>query len=388
MAELQSKKKRLRGFPATFARRLDGLSEYENFKEFSKNLSIKLLLNPTDAKLAVLLNVEKGNLSVDGISNDNPENLKKKLLGWNGRMTTDIRTFMDYAAGKIGLGLLFKKILTRKVKVKGLLYFVLLEKLFTLTVENNEIQEPKLIRNINIKKSLIYSRLFFFTGFLHVVILILSIGIKNLVFTSLLFGFFAIWLGSMLSKLVKANVIAERPILISATTLTFLNIMTYATIILGGVAENRIYINYLILITIGLDIICFIFFFITKSRLENMDRDEKLNYFSIVIIRGLGIGLLFNLVGWIIPPNTNLIMIIFILIFGTLNMIYGSKLLFKADDLRIQIESLIALISGLIFAILIFVLVVPDPKSFVNILLFSLVIPIRLYYIERNFKKN
>ena len=126
---------RLRGFPATFSKRLEGLSEYENFKEFSKNLSIKLLLNPTDAKFATLLKVEKGNINVEGIPNDNSENLTKKTLCWNGRMTTDLRTFTEYAAGKIGLGLLFKKILTREIKVRGLLYFVLIEKLFTLKAE-------------------------------------------------------------------------------------------------------------------------------------------------------------------------------------------------------------------------------------------------------------
>ena len=116
-----------------------------------------------------------------------------------------------------------------------------------------------------------------------------------------------------------------------------------------------------------------------------MDRDDKLDYFSIVVIRGLGIGLLFNLLSWLIPPDINLIMIVYILVFGSLNMFYGNKLLTEKEQIRIQIGALIVLILALIVGIIIYMYVIPDPKCFVNIAMFCVLIPIRIYYIQKKF---
>ena len=344
-----------------------------------------MLLNPTDQKFAALISVEKGTLTVEGIRNDDKKALKKKTLGWNGRMATNLQTFMKLAAGQVGLGKLLIKILTRKVKVRGLIYFILQEKLSSFVAEQSEsdVQKPLIIANKN--KSLIASRLFLISGFLHIIICILAVGLLEISVTAFFFTFFVLWLSSMLNKLIKCNIIGERDILISCTTITFLNSMTYLTLILTGAAEERFYLNILMLIVIGFNIVNFIMFFSIKTHLDQMCRAEKLSYFTIVIIRGLGIGLLFTVLSWIVPPNINFIMIIYILIFGYLNMIYGNKLFNKSKDLKIQIGAVITLILGLLFAIIIFLMVIPDPKTFVNILLFCVIIPIRIYYVKKKF---
>jgi len=384
LTEEKAKKIKLRGFPATFARRIEGVEEYENFKEFSKDISIKLLLNPTDAKFATFLKIEKGTITIEGVPNNNPENLKKKVLDWDGRMTTDLRTFLKYAAGEMGLGTLIKKILTRNIKVRGLLYFVLIEKLFSFKREIEKIQEPKPVIETNKRKNIIISRLFFFIGFIHVAILILSYGNRELFGHALIFGFFSIWLGSMITKLSKANVITERPVLISCTTLTFLNIIMYTTFLIVGTAGERFFINYLMLVAIALDVICFMRFFAVRTKLEQMDSLRKLDYFSIVIIRGLGLGLLIGILSWIIPPNINPIMIIYTLIFGTLNMTYGTRLITKADEKEIQFGALVVLIAALVVMIFL-VFNVGNIKCVVYILLYYLVIILRVYYIKREF---
>ena len=97
---------------------------------------------------------------------------------------------------------------------------------------------------------------------------------------------------------------------ITATTLTILNIIMYSTLILIGMAGEKYYINYLMLLANGLDFACFVRFYSVKVNLDQMDLIEKFDYFSIVVIRGLGIGLLFNIISWIIPPDLNIIMII------------------------------------------------------------------------------
>ena len=109
----------------------------------------------------------------------------------------------------------------------------------------------------------------------------------------------------------------------------------------------------------------------------------KLDYFSIVVIRGLGIGLLINLLGWIIPPN--LIMILFILLFGSLNMSYGNRLITKREEIRVQLGALIVLFIALVIGILIYLHVIQDPTCLVNLVLFCVLIPIRIYYIKKKF---
>ena len=160
----------MRGFAAIVAQRFKSVNDNEEFKEFSKDISVKLLLNPTDQKFAALISVEKGTLTVEGIRNDDKKALKKKTLGWNGRMATNLQTFMKLAAGQVGLGKLLLKILTRKVKVRGLIYFILQEKLSSFVAEQSEsdVQKPLIIANKN--KSLIASRLFLISGFFHIII--------------------------------------------------------------------------------------------------------------------------------------------------------------------------------------------------------------------------
>jgi len=134
-----------------------------------------------------------------------------------------------------------------------------------------------------------------------------------------------------------------------------------------------------------IDLITFPIFFIKKTELDKMDADEKLSYFAIVIIKGLGIGLLFNSLAWIgLTGDLNLFMISYILIFGTINTIFGELLYRKREEKKIQIRAVVFLTLGLIFELILCFFFI-NAKSIVNIFLYTSVIAIRIYYIKKKF---
>ena len=174
-------------------------------------------------------------------------------------------------------------------------------------------------------------------------------------------------------------------IIIFCTTISFLNFITILTHGLTATPGDRIYLYIFMIIFIIIDLINFPIFFIRKIELDQMVFNDKLNYFAIVIIKGLGLGLLFNVLAWIgIISDLNLYMIMYILVFGTLNMIYGELLYTKKEEKKIQNRAIIILVLGLIFeTTLIFFF--PNAKSLVDIILLDIIIPIRIYYIKKKF---
>ena len=112
---------------------------------------------------------------------------------------------------------------------------------------------------------------------------------------------------------------------------------------------------------------------------------EKLSFFSITVIKGLGIGLLFNVLAWVgLINDVNPFMITYILVFGTLNMIYGELLYRRKEVKKIHNRALIVLILGLISEVILCIFLV-NAKSIVDIFLYIVVICIRFYYIKNKF---
>ncbi len=396
MTESKPKRKRLKGLAANLQKRTEGVNESEEFKKLTKNVTVKLLLNPTDARHAALVTIDKGTLTLESMLNKDEEALKKKVLGWNGKMATDLRTFLDYGAGAIGLGKLFIKILTGKVKVRGLLFFVLLEKCFSMAQAIAEPPEepPKPIVDVNQKKNLIVARLFLLSGYLHLIVGILAFGVWKITAIAFMMAFFVCWLSSMLAKLIKGNVMAERPPLIFSTIITFLSSLTYLLfMIMGDTMESEIgaILNVFMIIIICINVICFITFYNSKTKIEIMDFPEKLSYFSIVIIRGIGMSMFFHTVTCFSPFNGT--MALYLSIFGILLMIFGEKLLTESGNIKIQKISLLILFLAVVVGFIVFLIsplrVPPLPldwKTFTYIVIVILVIPIRVYYINEIFE--
>ena len=121
MAEQPPKKKRLRGIAGILWNFFKNLNDNDYFKKTFEDTNVKLLLNATDGRDAALIIIDKGK-----------NELKKKKLGWNGKLETTTALFMDIAMEKLSLGGIVKKIITRKVKIRGTRKLLILLKIFNI----------------------------------------------------------------------------------------------------------------------------------------------------------------------------------------------------------------------------------------------------------------
>ncbi|MFX1310023.1 MAG: hypothetical protein ACFE8C_10035 [Promethearchaeota archaeon] len=129
----EEKKTRLRGFAGIVSKQVEPLNENEKFKHVFKDTEVKVLLNAKDGKWAALLIIDKGKIHVEGIKNEPKENIKKKNAGWDGLLQTTTPMFMELLGSEnLSMGKVIRKVLTRKIRIKGLKHVLVLLKLFDL----------------------------------------------------------------------------------------------------------------------------------------------------------------------------------------------------------------------------------------------------------------
>jgi len=127
------KKKRIRGLAGIVSKLVEPLNENEKFKEKFKDTEKKVLLNAKDGKYAALLVIDKGTIYVEGMKNNPKKNLKKKVVGWDGLLQTKTSTFLEILkSDEISLGKIVGKILTGRIKIRGIKHVLVLLQLFSL----------------------------------------------------------------------------------------------------------------------------------------------------------------------------------------------------------------------------------------------------------------
>ena len=127
----EEKKTRLKGFAKIVAKEIEVLNTIEQFKEDFKDSLIKILLNAKDGKYAALLVIEKGSIYVEGIENNPKSNISKKVLGWDGLLQAKTQVFVDLlGGGDISMGSIIWKVITFRIKIKGIKNVLILMKLF------------------------------------------------------------------------------------------------------------------------------------------------------------------------------------------------------------------------------------------------------------------
>ncbi len=129
---MEEKKKKPRGFAGVIAKNMEPLNTNEKFKEQYKDRDLKILLNASDGKYAAFIKIKNGTIEVDGIKNENKEDLKQEALGWDGKLETSTDLFFKMATGELSTGKMLLKIITRKVKIKGMKNVMELTNLFSL----------------------------------------------------------------------------------------------------------------------------------------------------------------------------------------------------------------------------------------------------------------
>ena len=127
----EEKKKKLRGFAGIVAKQVEPLNDIEKFREDFKDKDLKILLNAKDGKWAALLVIDHGKVYVEGIKNKPKENIKKKNAGWDGLLQTKTETFVELLTGdSVSMGSIIAKILTFRLKIRGIKNVLVLLDLF------------------------------------------------------------------------------------------------------------------------------------------------------------------------------------------------------------------------------------------------------------------
>ncbi len=130
----EDKKKRLKGFANMIYKTVMPLNDNDKFKEKYKDVKSKILMNAVDGKYAALVIIDNGTIDVEGILNEKKSDLKQEVLGWDAKLETTTDLFLKLASGKLGTGASLVKIITRKLKIKGMNKIV---ELFTLLEPEN-----------------------------------------------------------------------------------------------------------------------------------------------------------------------------------------------------------------------------------------------------------
>lgn len=127
--------KKVRGFAGLLNNVLASLNENEKFKENFSEINVKILINAKNANFAALIIINEGKLRVESIPNKPADNLKKEKVGWDAYIEMDTQIFLAFAMKRLSLIGMLVKVITRKVKLKGLLKLLVLMKIMKLLSE-------------------------------------------------------------------------------------------------------------------------------------------------------------------------------------------------------------------------------------------------------------
>ena len=109
----------------------DKLNNNDYFKEKFKDTEVKILINTTDGKYAALVIINKGTISIESFPNANRNDLKKSVLGWDGKLEATTQFLRGLFTKNPPPVAMIKKMFTgklrgpRKVMIIGKLFEIL-----------------------------------------------------------------------------------------------------------------------------------------------------------------------------------------------------------------------------------------------------------------------
>jgi len=132
MTIIKSEMKKVRGFAGLLNNVLNPLNENEHFIRNFSDIKVNILINAWNANFAALIIINEGKLRVESIPNKPKDDLNQEKIGWDAYVEMDTQTFLAFAMKRLSLLGLTKKVITRKVKLKGLFKLLILMKIMKL----------------------------------------------------------------------------------------------------------------------------------------------------------------------------------------------------------------------------------------------------------------
>ena len=118
-----------RGLAALLWQFLEPLNVNKEFKEKFVDTHLNILLNPKDQKWAAMLKINNGTINVTSSKNDE-ETLK--TLEYDSLFEAPAEMFLNLFSAGLSAGPLLIKMITRKIKIKGLRKMMALKEIFDL----------------------------------------------------------------------------------------------------------------------------------------------------------------------------------------------------------------------------------------------------------------
>ena len=236
------------------------------------------------------------------------------------------------------------------------------------------------------KKILTYIAGFFIfiSGITHIVVGFLALENITIFLTSIIYSVFLVFLGLALIITLKRGSFNEKNrIIIFCLVVILLNGFANIVLLITENIGQNILISGFFIWHVCISFTIFPIIFYVKTELDKMNNSEKISFFSIILVKGLGLNYTFQVLRWIGIVNQagpNYLMISYCLIFGITNSIIGELLYRRKDKTPIQILSIIILICcGIIGLILWFNF--PEPNLLLFLCFHLIILPIRFYYL-------
>ncbi|MFX1498152.1 MAG: hypothetical protein ACFFBH_11540 [Promethearchaeota archaeon] len=124
-----------RGFAGLLANIMMPLNDNPKFKDKFKNTNRKVLINPTNLNYAALLIIDNSKLQIESIPNKPKSNLNRNSIGWDAYISMDTQLFLSLAMKRLTMLKLSLKIISGKIKIKGILKLLSMLKLIKILTE-------------------------------------------------------------------------------------------------------------------------------------------------------------------------------------------------------------------------------------------------------------
>ena len=227
--------------------------------------------------------------------------------------------------------------------------------------------------------------LVFISGISQLVAGIVSIGLTIPMVTLILYGSFLIWLGlQSLNLQKKNNFTKDKLVVMFGTVVPFLNLFANITLFIFEISARPI-VGYFLIFHMIISFIIYPINYYSIMRFDEMDKFEAVTFVGIVLTRGLGLGYLFQPLGWILG-GANFVMIGYLITFALLNTIMGRKIYSEKDNKQIQVRAIIIMTANFIVGgTLLFFFPTPNQVLFITFALLAIII--RAYYVKKKFKQ-
>ena len=106
-----------RGLAGLLWKQMEPINRIDKFKELYKDTKLSILYNLTDQRYGALITIDKGKLDVKHVKNDK-ETLKNLKVDASLACTAEL--FFDFSGGKLSKMAALIKMLTGKLKIKGM----------------------------------------------------------------------------------------------------------------------------------------------------------------------------------------------------------------------------------------------------------------------------